>query len=200
MIAFFKFYRNSILFLLVLFSTSCRSTAWIDEAYRQSTFRNHDLSMEVKDNPLLYHEITNWLGVRHVNGAISHKGIDCSGLVDVIYNTVYGKSLARNSRQIMNKNCIREDKEELHEGDLVFFNTGRGQKNCAHINHVGIYLKNNKFVHASSSHGVTVSDLNESYYQRTWVCGGKVVDEKTEDAANANDIADIPTQREELYQ
>lgn len=200
MIVFIKLYRNTFFILFILLATSCNSTAWLDEAYKQSAFRNHELEEETKDNPLLYHEITNWLGVRHVNGAMSHRGIDCSGLVDVIYSNVYGKSLARNSRQIMNKNCVREDKDELREGDLVFFNTGRGQKNCAHINHVGIYLKNNKFVHASSSHGVMVSDLNEAYYQRTWVCGGKVTEKNPEDSISISELAEIPSKKEILIQ
>ena len=62
-------------------------------------------------------------------------------------------------------------KSKLKEGDLVFFATG---KKRGKVSHVGIYLKGNKFVHASSSKGVMVSDMESSYWVRTFVDGGKV--------------------------
>jgi lipoprotein Spr len=60
-------------------------------------------------------------------------------------------------------------KTELREGDFVFFNTGRG------ISHVGLYLSNNKFVHASTSVGVVISDLNELYWNRRFTKAGRVI-------------------------
>ena len=83
-------------------------------------------------------------------------------------------SLQRSSDLIYEKNCEKIKKNDLQEGDLVFFSTGRSKK----INHVGIYLKSDKFVHASSSRGVIVSDLDESYYVRTYVSSGRVKDLK----------------------
>jgi Cell wall-associated hydrolases (invasion-associated proteins) len=70
------------------------------------------------------------------------------------------------------KNCRKIGKGRLREGDLVFFSTGNKAK--AYVNHVGIYLKTNKFLHASTSKGVIVSDLDEPYYMRAWACGGRV--------------------------
>ncbi|MFA6833490.1 MAG: NlpC/P60 family protein, partial [Bacteroidaceae bacterium] len=61
-------------------------------------------------------------------------------------------------------------KNRLREGDLVFFSTSRTRKQ---VNHVGIYLKNNLFIHTSSSKGVMVSNLNESYFKRNWISGGR---------------------------
>ncbi|WP_286076278.1 C40 family peptidase, partial [Parabacteroides goldsteinii] len=60
----------------------------------------------------------------------------------------------------------------LQEGDLVFFKTGGGKKKTP--NHVGIYLKNGKFIHTSTSRGVMVSSLSEPYYTRSWITGGRV--------------------------
>jgi cell wall-associated NlpC family hydrolase len=69
--------------------------------------------------------------------------------------------------------CRSVNRSSLSSGDLVFFATS-GKKTAGNINHVGIYLKNNKFIHASSSRGVVVDDLSSSYYVQNWVSGGKV--------------------------
>ena len=62
----------------------------------------------------------------------------------------------------------------LTSGDLVFFSTSGGGNTVDNISHVGIYLKKNKFIHASSSRGVVVDDLNTKYYVQHWVTGGRV--------------------------
>jgi lipoprotein Spr len=67
------------------------------------------------------------------------------------------------------KASSRIHKDDLERGDLVFFHTTRKG-----ISHVGVYLGNNKFVHASVNYGVTISDLAESYYDRTFVGAGRV--------------------------
>ena len=130
--------------------------------------------METKDNEALFREAAWWLHVPHVDGGTTHDGTDCSYLVYFLYKTVYHKIIERNSASILHKNCIRIGRLRLKEGDLVFFNTmGRSISN-PDINHVGIYLKDNKFLHTSTSKGVIVSDLDEKYYRKVWVCGGRV--------------------------
>jgi len=62
---------------------------------------------------------------------------------------------------------VKIKKEQLQQGDLVFFNTKGG------ISHVGVYLQNNKFVHASTSGGVMISDLSESYWSKRFVCAAR---------------------------
>ena len=69
------------------------------------------------------------------------------------------------------KNCKRIKKSQLKTGDLVFFATG---KNRSKVNHVGIYLKDRKFVHSSSSRGVVISDIDEKYFVKTYVSSGAV--------------------------
>ena len=112
------------------------------------------------------------MGVPYRSGGLTRRGVDCSGFVMNVFREVYGKSLARSSADMLKRNCKKVGRAKLKEGDLVFFRTGRGKRKVP--NHVGIYLKNGKFIHASTSRGVIVSSLSEPYYVRTWLTGGRV--------------------------
>lgn len=68
------------------------------------------------------------------------------------------------------QDCHKVSKRNLREGDLVFFHNGRKKRIASHV---GIYLKNNKFIHASTSRGVIISSLNEDYYRKHWLSGGR---------------------------
>ena len=72
---------------------------------------------------------------------------------------------------MMQQDCRELSKQQLRGGDLVFFATTKNKKK---INHVGIYLKDNLFVHSTTSRGVILSSLNEDYYRKTWVGAGRV--------------------------
>ena len=89
----------------------------------------------------------------------------------VVYQEVYGIKLNRNSAKILEQNCRPIDLDDLREGDLVFFFTSDEER----ISHVGIYLKDNKFVHASSSRGVVVDDLRQNYYATHFHSAGRVL-------------------------
>jgi len=119
----------------------------------------------------LYNAGAQWLGVPHHMGGTTKRGIDCSGFVVLLYREVYGIKLARSSSDILKRNCRKVSRGQLKEGDLVFFQTGQGNRRTP--NHVGIYLKNGRFIHVSTSLGVTVSQLDEPYYMRTWITGGR---------------------------
>lgn len=118
----------------------------------------------------LYDEAVKWLGVRYRRSGMSKKGVDCSGLTSVIYKNVFNKQLVRRSVDMSRSIDLEIAKDELQPGDLVFFAT-RGRKN---INHVGVFLGDRKFIHASVGKGVIISSLDEAYYQRTWRKGGRV--------------------------
>ena len=124
------------------------------------------------DNARLYSECASWLGASYKYGGTTRSGVDCSGFVYMVYKAVFGKTLTRQSAGKLNDNCTRITKSQLREGDLVFFRTD-GKKSST-PNHVGIYLKENKFIHASTSKGVVVSDLLQSYYVTNWITGGRV--------------------------
>ncbi|MDD5711484.1 MAG: LysM peptidoglycan-binding domain-containing protein [Smithellaceae bacterium] len=106
---------------------------------------------------------TGFLGAPYRLGGTSVRGIDCSAFVRKIYD-LFGINLPRTARE-QARVGMRVSRANLEEGDLVFFNTRH------YLGHVGIYIGDNKFVHASSgrSHGVRISSLNEPYYDKRFV-------------------------------
>lgn len=170
-----KIIKLSILFCFsLILLNSCSSSKHNihnnDEIYGEINANRRNNNENINGNKL-HKEIKKWLGVPYRYGGHSKNGTDCSGLVMEIYKKVYNKKLERNSAAIMKKNCRRINRKDLKEGDLVFFSTGKSKNR---INHVGIYLKDSKFVHASSSKGVIISSLKEKYYIRTYNCSGRV--------------------------
>jgi cell wall-associated NlpC family hydrolase len=120
---------------------------------------------QVKNMPL-YQSIDDWYGVPYKLGGTTKNGIDCSAFVQTIFMSAFGVTLPRTARDQYNS-TRRISQTELKEGDLLFFNTRGG------VSHVGIYLQNNKFVHASVS-GVTISDMFEPYYLKHLVAAGRI--------------------------
>lgn len=118
----------------------------------------------------LLKEAENWLGVKYRYGGTTRDGVDCSGLTMRVYDNALSIKLPRNSDE-QRQWCEPLKREQLGEGDLVFFSP-KGSKGG--VNHVGIYLGNNKFVHASTSSGVVVSSLDEPYYNRRYHSSGRV--------------------------
>lgn len=131
------------------------------------------INVTSSDNIKLYSEAASWIGTKYKYGGTSKNGVDCSGLTHLMYKSVYGKTLSRQSNLILSNDCKRISKSQLKEGDLVFFRTD-GKKSSV-PNHVGIYLKQNKFIHSSSSKGVVISDLATDYYVKNWITGGRVI-------------------------
>ncbi len=119
-------------------------------------------------NEKLYSFINEWYGVPYKYAGKDKSGIDCSGFSSALYNSVYQKKLSPSARQ-QAEETKKIDTSGLKEGDLVFFDIGAGK-----ISHVGVYLQNNKFVHASTKRGVIINDLNEPYYKKYFVRSGRV--------------------------
>ena len=116
--------------------------------------------------------IEDWYGTPYHYGGNSKEGIDCSGFASILMGTVYNINNLPRSSQDQYDATSRVPVAELKEGDLVFFHT---QKNDKHneITHVGVYLLNHKFIHASIS-GVMISDLSQGYYFHHFVGAGRV--------------------------
>ncbi len=129
-------------------------------------------TVEELDNPKLLSFMDYWYGAPYHYGGMSRDGIDCSAFAFLLMSSVYGvASLPRTSKeQYEASRHIRRD--ELQEGDLVFFHT-LGRRRA--VTHVGVYLRNNKFIHASVS-GVMISDLSEGYYEKHFIGAGRVLD------------------------
>lgn len=161
-----------ILTAITISLSSCRTSA-PSYNYKELAKASIKLGIDINmnDNHRLYVESSEWMGVPYRWSGNSKRGIDCSGLTCQIYNKVYRKKLERSTDGQRDNNCRKITKKNLREGDLVFFSSNKSRKKVAHV---GIYLKNNKFIHASTSRGVIVSDLNEDYYRRHWLSGGRV--------------------------
>ena len=102
----------------------------------------------------------SWIGTPYVYGGSSRSGTDCSGYVMQIYKAHYGISLPHNAGQMYDDSRGSSvSRGSLQEGDLVFF--GSFWK----IDHVGIYLKGERFIHASSSRGVMISPMSDNYWR-----------------------------------
>ncbi len=120
-------------------------------------------------NFTLYQFIDKWIGTDYRIGGCDISGIDCSGFAQKLYSEVYGIDLLRTAtEQFVNCKRIKNAKEAL-EGDLVFFHI-RSRR----ISHVGIYLGNNYFVHASTSNGVMISNLDEEYWHKYYAGCGRI--------------------------
>jgi len=131
-----------------------------------------DATVEKLTNIPMLKAIDEWWGTRYCMGGSSKNCIDCSAFTQVLMSNVYNVNLPRTAQEQYNSSN-KIGVEELNEGDLVFFHTG-GRS----ISHVGVYLLNNKFVHAATSGGVMVSDLNDPYWQSRYKGAGRVTDKK----------------------
>lgn len=164
--------KLSLLLIILIGLTSCRSTAPSYD-YQKLARASLRLGMDIglNDNHKLYLEAAEWIGVPYRYGGNNKQGIDCSGLTSQLYKKVYHKKLERSSEEQHDKNCRKIAKSNLKEGDLVFFSAGKTRKK---VSHVGIYLKDNKFIHASTQQGVIISNLNEDYYRKYWLSAGRI--------------------------
>lgn len=117
----------------------------------------------------LYSFIEDWYGVPYRYGGTCRTGIDCSAFVKELYSDVYGAQIKRTSREQFAISNLVKSKKELKEGDLVFFKI-----RSKNITHVGVYLHNGKFVHASRSKGVVISSLDDSYWSKYYAGGGRI--------------------------
>jgi len=125
-----------------------------------------NVAVEEMYNMKLLQFIEDWYGTKYRYGGSTKQGVDCSFFSSNLVNAVFNISIPRTaSEQYQQAEHIQ--KTDLHTGDLVFFNTRGG------VSHVGVYLSNDKFVHASTSSGVVISSLNEDYYSKRFVGAGR---------------------------
>lgn len=126
-----------------------------------------NVPVEELNNLKLYSFIHEWYGTPYKYGGTTKAGIDCSAFTLFLYEQVYNVKLPRTSRD-QYTHLKKISRAELQEGDLVFF------KERTRITHVGVYLGNNKFAHASTSQGVMISDLDQLYFSRRYAGAGRL--------------------------
>jgi len=121
------------------------------------------------DQSKIMRSISRYMGVPYLHGGAGSNGMDCSGYAMVVYKESVGRLLPRSAHEQLKAGTpVRF--EELMFGDLVFFNTTGSSGS-----HVGIYLGDDLFAHASVSLGVTISSLESSYYKKRYDGARRVV-------------------------
>ena len=145
-------------------NTAIESSSSIQFKYAQLL----DMEVEAVTNINLFTVIDEWWATRYRYGGSTKKGIDCSAFTGTLYTQAFHISLTRTAREQYEQCDKIYNRDDLKEGDLVFFNTRGG------VSHVGMYLGNSYFVHSSVHDGVTISSLNDDYYNRKFISGGRL--------------------------
>ena len=127
------------------------------------------VALSTTSNVKLFQFVYDWIGTPYHFGGDSRKGIDCSAFTKELYSKVFNLTIKRNSRDIFSM-VSPVNRDDLREGDLVFFKI-----HSRSISHVGIYLGNNKFAHASLR-GVAINSLDDDYYGKHFYKGGRLLE------------------------
>ncbi|MBW2607393.1 MAG: C40 family peptidase [Deltaproteobacteria bacterium] len=102
-------------------------------------------------------------------GGNSKKGIDCSGFAHYMYGKLFNIKVPRSTKLFLNEG-VQISKSQLRPGDLVIF------RPPTYPRHVGIYVGDNKFIHASTSKGVMMSDLNNPYWLKYYLISRRIIE------------------------
>lgn len=116
------------------------------------------------DMIVMMETLVDWLGTRYLFGGVSESGIDCSAFTRMMCRE-NGVQIPRTAAAQWDAQGEPVEREELAFGDLIFFHT----RAAVYVSHVGIYLGNDMFCHASSRNGVTVSSLTSNYYDAHYI-------------------------------
>ncbi len=139
---------------------------------KRSTDSDKDALVSTK-RELMLMEIIKYLNTPYKYGGNSLNGIDCSAFTQSVYKSSWLINLNRSAREQFQQGEVIGNRSDLKFGDLVFFNTRKRVK----PGHVGIYIGDNLFAHASSKIGVTVSSLDYDYYNKRYM-GARRIDEE----------------------
>jgi hypothetical protein len=131
------------------------------------------ISPENIENIDLFTFIDQWLYTPYKYAGVTKDGIDCSGFVQRLLTDVYNMKIVRKSSASFYKQNTTHynNRHPLSEGDVVFFQTGSGNE----ITHMGLYVGNRMFVHASSTLGVSIASLDNQYWQPRYAGAGSVI-------------------------
>lgn len=165
-----RFLKHLTLFTSLIFFTACsnsntNNTLSVPSASLQNTINK---SYSLKKNQF-YDFYDEWKGVRYKYGGNSKSGIDCSAFIQKAYLNKFDIKIPRTTA-LQSKVGKNINKSNLKLGDLVFFKTG------AKSRHVGIYMENGKFMHASTSKGVIISRLDNVYFKRHYWKSKRILD------------------------
>ncbi|WP_076414183.1 NlpC/P60 family protein [Shewanella sp. UCD-KL12] len=152
------------LFCLTVFALLAGCSSQLPEQPSRGSANHSAYSQSLEKKLLAYH--SEWKGTPYRYGGMSKRGVDCSGFVLLAYKSILGKQLPRTTEKQKDIGH-KVSKKNLKTGDLVFFKTGWSTR------HVGIYLSDSRFMHASTSQGVMISRLDNSYWKsKYWLSRG----------------------------
>ena len=138
------------------------------DKYNLDTDTNNFETGTPKEKMLM--EIIKYINVPYQYGGNSKSGIDCSAFTQNIYKSILSVNLYRSAREQYKQGEIISNVDDLQFGDLVFFDTRSGVR----PGHVGIYIGDELFAHASSKKGVTISSITHSYYKTRFMSGRRI--------------------------
>lgn len=153
---------GTVLFTM-MFIIGCASSSPL---HNQSTMTDKEIERNLRI------ETQRWEGTPHRMGGTNRRGVDCSGLVQAVYQDVFGLPLPRTTADQVHTG-EKVSRNQLAPGDLVFFRLSSKTR------HVGIYLSDGEFAHASSSRGVTISHLEQPYWQNRYWTARRVLQTTT---------------------
>lgn len=162
--------RQVALIFLVMTLASCSSIAprGPEQIFVPKLEYSVDLADTSKVKKKLLDQYSEWKGTSYQMGGLSKQGIDCSGFVYATFRAKLGLDMPR-STKMQSKVGVKVSKDQLRIGDLIFFKTGLLDR------HVGVYLGDSKFLHASTSKGVTISSLVNSYWSSNYWLSRRVL-------------------------
>lgn len=149
------------LLLAALQLAGCHTAPYEAQAPMQMPPGRMDRSNPAWVKEVLYSQYDQWKNVRYKPGGVSRDGVDCSGFVFLTYDSRLGVRLPRSTDEQSTLGTAVAPRDLL-PGDLVFFRTGKAQR------HVGIYLEDGKFLHASTEKGVMISRMDDPYWAKTY--------------------------------
>jgi cell wall-associated NlpC family hydrolase len=157
-----------ILFILIF---ACTPAARFSHQRGERNQKHYTNRTVQKDQNQLWQVAQSWLNVPYKFGGVDKNGIDCSALSRTLYRDAFGIELPRMAKdQMKGGTFVRQP--WLKEGDLLFFRDDRG----SFQDHVGVFLGDGQFIHASSSQGVIISDLFLTYYQERLIMARRYLD------------------------
>lgn len=145
--------------LITLILVGCGTAPYTDRAQAAnftSRLEAKNTRTEVKSRLMTQYQ--EWRGIPYRHGGLSKRGIDCSGFVYLTYLKQFGIKLPRSTEQ-QSRIGFEVMQHELNIGDLVFFSS------LFTDTHVGIYLGRRQFLHASTSQGVMISNMDNEYWR-----------------------------------
>ncbi len=167
----FPFFFILTVVAMMLIAVSCTAKKMQNSADSNVTQQATRYSNADEIEKRILDEYRQWQGTRHRMGGTGSKGIDCSGFVKAVYRDVFNIDLPRTTREQVKQGKPLAFKE-LQPGDLVFF------KPPTYARHVGIFLSQSEFVHASKNKGVTVSKIDAHYWGKYYWTARRILPDK----------------------